>query len=654
MSAVADLVPPKDWQANLAYRADLGESVLQSFHYRQEVLGRCREDFLFWLNSFGWLFEPRPEQDAAGQPISKIRPFTSWSHQDRAYQEIAQDFGYKDIGVIKSRGEGASWLILMMMVHKWRFGEMEAFGLVSRNLKAADNPNDPDSLLWKVEWSIKRLPSWMISPDEYIRNRAENSLLYKPGQSTIVAYAATGDLGVGGRKTAFLVDEFGRFRPPSDTEVVGGTRDVTNCRIFLSTPQGPSGAYYEIMKNPGSMRRIELWWWQNPSKNQGLYRVVADKLELLDKPYWKERLGLPDCDDETLAHYAAEVRHDDHGENKFHYDFMLKGEFVREGYHRSPWYDGQCRRPGSTPRSIAQELDGDFGGSASRFFAVSKIEELILKHCVNPIWEGDILYETDAVDWKPRLAEGRGGPLQIWGSLLRLSLQPIPDHEYVLGIDIAAGSNGDFASNSTIYVIDKTERKVCAAYVSSRVTPPELAEIAIAMARFWKGPHGEALMVPERNGMGGSQFISRVLQLGFRNIYEQKVEDRRTRLTTKKLGFWTAKNSKAILLGEFNRALCAEELIVPDKACLEETKFYMLMPDGSIEHVAALNSEDPAGAKENHGDRVIGAACAWKAVMESGGTIRAQANVTPTHMPDNSIGGRWRKFRERSVKSNYW
>ena len=104
---------PKDIIENLKYRAailSLGDTQPEA---RPAILEAASKDFLWWLNTFCFLFEPRPpsdgEDDAPSVINGKIRPFVTWKHQDVAYREMEKAWGRRDIGIIKSRAEGASW-----------------------------------------------------------------------------------------------------------------------------------------------------------------------------------------------------------------------------------------------------------------------------------------------------------------------------------------------------------------------------------------------------------------------------------------------------------------------------------------------------------------------------------------------------------------
>jgi hypothetical protein len=284
----------------------------------------------------------------------------------------------------------------------------------------------------------------------------------------------------------------------------------------------------------------------------------------------------------------------------------------------------------------------------TRFFDAKKMDELADK-CLPPIFKGDILFDLDEPHANVRLLDGSTERFSVWTSFLLGARTPIREHDYTLGIDIAGGSGSETSSNSVISVCDRNTRQICAEYVSNAIEPSYLADLAVAMGHFYRGPKGLALLIPERNGMGGIQFMSRLKDLRYSNVYEQKTEDRRSRKTTKRLGLLTQRPSKTALLGEFSRALNSGELICQSRACLEEAKQYMLMANKAIEHVASAHSKDPSESGENHGDRVIGAACAWKAASEAGSSVEIRKKVKPTNLM--TMAGRIAAM-ERQDKSN--
>jgi hypothetical protein len=79
------------------------------------------------MSTFCWCFEPRPKiVDGKKQP--NAMPFIPWDHQVPAILEIRDKLGYEDIGVLKSRGEGMSWIAVLFAVHDFLFDPDEQGG----------------------------------------------------------------------------------------------------------------------------------------------------------------------------------------------------------------------------------------------------------------------------------------------------------------------------------------------------------------------------------------------------------------------------------------------------------------------------------------------------------------------------------------------
>lgn len=143
---------PKDRDENLKYRLELRERCKTDARVRRAVESACRDDVLYFFNAMCWLYEPRPmfvEVAGVRRKLPMVIPFITWPHQDTAIREIYENLGLEDVGVEKSRGEGMSWMAILMALHDWLFVDNCKIGLVSRTESAADDPEDSDSLFWK-------------------------------------------------------------------------------------------------------------------------------------------------------------------------------------------------------------------------------------------------------------------------------------------------------------------------------------------------------------------------------------------------------------------------------------------------------------------------------------------------------------------------
>ena len=187
------------------------------------------------------------------------------------------------------------------------------------------------------------------------RNYGEHYLTRMDGETAITGYACTGDVASGGRALVFGLDEHAKHPRGPDKEAMAATQPISRCRLFISTPKGKHGAYYEIVHDDTIEEPVlYLSWRDNPTQNRGLYRIVKG----LPIAVGSEKYGplFP----EYLDHEQW---------------VKLKERLLERGYDltnsdtRSRWYDQECLRPGANPVLVAQEYDMAFGAEGVQYFA---------------------------------------------------------------------------------------------------------------------------------------------------------------------------------------------------------------------------------------------------------------------------------------------
>ena len=360
---------PKDVEANLAFRKELIAFGNQGIKEKATLLGMCAEDPLFYVNAFCWTYDPRLK-------VSTI-PFITYPYQDEAINRIIQsiDSG-DDLLVAKSRDMGASWLILTVFEHRWRFMHGQSFLVVSRNEDYVDKAGNPKSLFWKFDFLHKNMPGWLLPNMTRTRLRLSND----DNGSSIDGESTTGDVARGDRRTAIMLDEFAAFEATDGYRALSATRDATRCRIFNSTPNGSANAFYDLAQKP-DIKQVRMHWSQHPVKADGLYRDSTGKA-------------------------------------------------------RSPWYDRECLRCANATE-VAQELDIDFAGSDYLFFEASMIDALVAK-ATPPIVRGDLVFDPMTFEPKEFVAAGNGR-LKLWINPV-MGLELPKDRNYSIGVDIATGT----------------------------------------------------------------------------------------------------------------------------------------------------------------------------------------------------------------------
>lgn len=547
----------------------------------------CSRDLLFFVNAFCWTYDPRKTE-------APVLPFITYDFQDSALLDIEHSItGGRDLVLEKSRDMGASWMCLTVFYWRFLFRKYQSFMMVSRKADLVDKRGDPDSLFWKIDFITKHLPGWMIP--EFTRN--EMHFHNESNGSTIDGESTTGDVGVGGRRTAIMLDEFAKVE--QGYRVLEATRDNTKCRIFNSTPEGPSGAYYDMRQNAIKQdtptKLITLHWVLHPEKSKGLYYDSANR-------------------------------------------------------PRSPWYDYECSRVANL-REIAKELDIDYEASGYQFFDPAHLDRQKAEHVRPPDLKGDLDFDDRTCQPNGFLTR-EGGHLHLWTSdafQLDESGKPPKTHTYVVGCDVGVGTG---SSNSTVSVVIAETGEKVAEYANANITDWKFANFVVALCRWFKSKNDlGAYLIWEANGPGRS-FGDQVLKSGYYNIYYREQSEGSTRKRASDYpGWYTTQENKRALLADLRRAEAQNEFVNHSAASADERRYYIHLPNGSIEHSDSVTTEDPTGARGNHGDRVIADALAFRASKE----YKLPDAVKEQVIPENCLLSRVRRRqREAALAGNGW
>ena len=562
---------PKEMHANMEWRQGMLEKAETDPDYREAIRVACANSLLFWVNGFAWTYRQNIiEADGRQHGINPDKdvadlPFITWPVQDALLEDIAYSIkNGQDLLIDKSREMGASWLILTAFHWFWQFHPNMHFGEMSRTEDLVDQIDNPDTLFWKHRYLLQKQPGWLVPSYDDPRLRLVN---YDTG-STIIGASTTGDVGQGGRKVAFLIDEAARIRQLE--KVDAALADTTSCRLYNSTPSGPS--HFSRIKRTGKVRVFILHWSSHPEKGRGRRKVKDPRTGVVK---WS-----------------------------------------------APWYELQLKRRKSK-REIAENLDIDHTGSGNVFFDVDVLNRQRMEYAEECYSTGhlrfrqtktsaDLVQATYKRDWQAvryKASTTRLGPWRFWMDLEEVGVDPNtgdpiyrPPQKwtYVFGIDVAHGTN---MSNSVISVFCiETQRKV-AEFVSSTLSPDELAKVTAASG-IWFGGRGQvAFVVPEINGPGG-RFVQKLRRIGYPWIFRRTMEENQSRKKQDKLGWHSTFQSKVDLLEEYRAALASDDYINPSAEAIDEAEQYVWFELGQGVGPATLQSED-GGAKATHGDRVI-------------------------------------------------
>lgn len=226
---------------------------------------------------------------------------------------------------------------------------------------------------------------------------------------------------------------------------------------------------------------------------------------------------------------------------------------------------------------------------------------------------------------------------------------PPKGRDYVIGVDVAAGTG---SSNSVLTVADTTSCEVVAEFADNLTSPEDLAEIAVALCRWFEGPRGPAFLIWEGNGPTGAIFgKSVVLKLGYRRVYFRRDEETVGRKkVSAKPGWWSGQKSKEAELGMYRRALEKGEFINRSRLSLEECLDYVRLGNGGVGPESAQQVEDrPSATGDEHGDRVISAMLCCKACGERNPVLHRRLRV-----PEHSMMGRHEAHKRKAEAQKGW
>ncbi len=588
---------PKELHANLEFRRRMIALGGSSRQAAEEIWIMCARDILFYINTFGWLLEPRE---------AKKFPFITYDFQDPFILTIQEAVGNHDLVTEKSRDMGATWCHLYVMEHFWHFHAHHTFLLLSRKEELVDKRGDPKSLMVKLDFIHEHQPGWLVPWKE--RNKLHMRNLDMEG--TIDGESTNEFAGVADRRTGLLLDEFSKM--DKQDIILTGTRDVTRSRFFLFTPQGAANSAFDIAHNP-NFKKVTLHWSLHPLKKPGLYTSHNGVVEILDKEY----VFPPD------------------------YNFVTDGLwFFGNGRVRSPWFDGQCRRA-QHPKEIAQELEIDYQGSDYGFFMVEQIQRLIDETSM-PAWtRGMVDFEESS--YEPiGFAEEESGPLELWCPLLGQYGTPAKGRGYVIEGDISVGTG---ASNSCLAIWEQKTNEKVAQFLSSQIGEYAFGKIAVVLAKFFD----DAFIIWEANGPGRS-FGRAVIESGYRNIYYRTNEQRLMTKASDFPGWFSTPDGKRDLLTSYRRDIQERKATNRSRSALKECLEFVRRLDGSVAHRRSTRADDPGAARYSHGDIVTADALACKMLRQ----IAPPEQKQNAEIPARSVGGRRRAAERELAKAKEW
>jgi hypothetical protein len=297
-----------EYQAKLINRLKINDAADKKIEARALAYQMCAqpenpaEGCIFFIENFGWTFDPRPQAD----PFNL--PFVLYDYQKDAIRALFDhiDNG-KDLLFEKSRDMGASWIIFCYVpLWYFLFRDGSNFLIGSYKEELVDN-RSKDSLFGLIDFAMDNLPKWLL-PKGFNKEKHRNhrKLLNPMNFNQITGDTMNPDFGRGSRKTAILFDELGFWEYAK--EAWDSAAQATACRIANSTPQGYN--FFAMLRNQeiGHVDIHTMHWRQHPLKDELWYEFEKARstpetiAQELDISYSKSQEGrvYPEWDEDRV------------------------------------------------------------------------------------------------------------------------------------------------------------------------------------------------------------------------------------------------------------------------------------------------------------------------------------------------------------------
>jgi len=231
-----------------------------------------RENIPDFMVDWCWTYDPRLSN--IGLPT--IIPWIPFPRQLEFIEWFYNLYLNQKSGMVeKSRDMGITWLFCLISVFEWRWTDGFAGGIGSNKLDNVDKKDEPDSIFEKIRTLLKLLPKFWMPSKFVTRVHDKVGNLVNPNRNSQIGGQGGKDIGRGGRRSFYLVDEAASLEFPMQADA--SLSQVTNCQIDLSTPKGMN--HFGQKRHSGKLPVFTFHWKDDPRKNQEWYDKECERLD---------------------------------------------------------------------------------------------------------------------------------------------------------------------------------------------------------------------------------------------------------------------------------------------------------------------------------------------------------------------------------------
>jgi phage terminase large subunit len=223
-----------------------------------------------------WCFTYDPRLARPGSDLPPELPLHPFDVQAELVEWLDERLELREDGLVeKSRDMGFTWIVAAWSVHKWLFIGGVSIGFGSRKAELVDTLGNLDSILEKCRFIIEHLPPFLKPRDAsgrpWDKTNGEHSklkLLRNPSNGATIAGEGGAEIGRGGRKTIYIVDEAASLENAEETEAA--LSQTTEVRIYGSSAKGMGNLFYK-KRTSGDVKVFTMKWTRDPRKDQAWY-----------------------------------------------------------------------------------------------------------------------------------------------------------------------------------------------------------------------------------------------------------------------------------------------------------------------------------------------------------------------------------------------
>lgn len=219
-----------------------------------------------FINDWVITYDPR---NASSDVKPTTMPFKLFPRQAE-YVLWLQDRVVNNLGgcVEKCRDAGITEVSTAFSIWAWLFVDGFSIGWGSRKEMLVDRIGDPDSIFEKIRSKIKYLPSVFL-PEGFNENDHFNYMkIINPDNGNTITGEAGINIGRGGRKSMYFVDESAHCE--KQEAIAAALGDNTNCEIHISSVNGMN-LFYRRAKSAGGENTFIFDWRDDPRKGDEWY-----------------------------------------------------------------------------------------------------------------------------------------------------------------------------------------------------------------------------------------------------------------------------------------------------------------------------------------------------------------------------------------------